>query len=418
MIVVDLIRDTTCSRRWFWRVGLGVLLLECVLNAAIILRVGYTEIDWVAYMQEVAGVFEEGQLDYRQLRGDTGPLVYPAGFVYLYQLLSLLTSGGANVRLAQWVFAALHIAVVATTIAILGIDGRVPPWMLLLLSASKRVHSIYVLRLFNDCWAVLFLLLAVFLFLRQRWNSGCIFFSLAVSVKMSVLLYAPALFLLLVRSLGLLGSFVPLSICAAIQLLLGLPFLLSQPWSYLAGSFDLGRTFQHIWTVNWKFLPEPFFLSPAWSLLSLSLHAVTLLSFAHFRWTAQDGGLWRLMIDNFSARSAPRPIAPRHVAETLFVCNFVGIVFARSLHYQFYSWYFHTLPLLLFIAHPALHSVVAAVVFVVIEICWNTFPSTPISSFLLFASHVLLLAALWSSPVAQSQMGEVDGGRKGHDKKE
>ena len=33
-----------------------------------------TEIDWVAYMQEVEGVLN-GTLDYSQLRGDTGPLV-------------------------------------------------------------------------------------------------------------------------------------------------------------------------------------------------------------------------------------------------------------------------------------------------------------------------------------------------------
>ena len=34
-----------------------------------------TEIDWVAYMQEVEG-FLNGTLDYTQLKGDTGPLVY------------------------------------------------------------------------------------------------------------------------------------------------------------------------------------------------------------------------------------------------------------------------------------------------------------------------------------------------------
>lgn len=42
-----------------------------------------TEIDWVAYMQEVKG-FLDGERNYFNLRGDTGPLVYPAGFLYLY----------------------------------------------------------------------------------------------------------------------------------------------------------------------------------------------------------------------------------------------------------------------------------------------------------------------------------------------
>ena len=37
-----------------------------------------TEIDWVAYMQEVKG-FLNGNFNYMDLKGDTGPLVYPAG---------------------------------------------------------------------------------------------------------------------------------------------------------------------------------------------------------------------------------------------------------------------------------------------------------------------------------------------------
>ena len=32
--------------------------------------------------------------------------------------------------------------------------------------------------------------------------------------------------------------------------------------------------------------------------------------------------------------------------DRLFLCNFIGIMFAKSLHFQFYVWYYHTIPYL------------------------------------------------------------------------
>merc|ERR1711991_367720 len=42
--------------------------------------------DWDAYMEEVYGVFHNHTFDYSKLKGDTGALVYPAGFVWLYTI--------------------------------------------------------------------------------------------------------------------------------------------------------------------------------------------------------------------------------------------------------------------------------------------------------------------------------------------
>ena len=53
---------------------------ELVLCLLIVNVISYTEIDWRAYMDEVGG-FLDGERDYLNLRGDTGPLVYPAGWV-------------------------------------------------------------------------------------------------------------------------------------------------------------------------------------------------------------------------------------------------------------------------------------------------------------------------------------------------
>ena len=62
--------------------GIALLLAEILLNVVIIEKVNYTEIDWVAYMQEVEGVIgTNGTYDYALLKGQTGPLVYPAGIM-------------------------------------------------------------------------------------------------------------------------------------------------------------------------------------------------------------------------------------------------------------------------------------------------------------------------------------------------
>ena len=67
-----------------------------------------TEIDWKAYMEEVKG-FLNGELNYYRLRGGTGPLVYPAGFVYVYSILYYISEQGANILAAQYAFAVLYV---------------------------------------------------------------------------------------------------------------------------------------------------------------------------------------------------------------------------------------------------------------------------------------------------------------------
>lgn len=125
-------------------------------------------------MDEVGG-FLAGERDYHKLQGSTGatgcrvhwlarllltkaplltgPLVYPAGFVYVYSGLKHLTGG--SVAAAQPVFAALYVATLAVVLAVYIRARALPPVALPLLCLSKRLHSLYVLRLFNDCVAML-----------------------------------------------------------------------------------------------------------------------------------------------------------------------------------------------------------------------------------------------------------------------
>lgn len=43
-------------------------------------------------LRQVSG-FLGGERDYGNLKGDTGPLVYPAGFLYVYSAVQNLTGG-------------------------------------------------------------------------------------------------------------------------------------------------------------------------------------------------------------------------------------------------------------------------------------------------------------------------------------
>ena len=182
---------------------------EMLLCTIIVLKRSFTHIDWRAYMQEVEGPMVHGVWDYAQLRGETGPLVYPGGFVVLYASLRLLAGGdGTVVRPVQWAFAGVYAATLGLVAGCYALarPTRVPPWSILLFCASLRLHSIYVLRLFNDCWAMLLFWLATYLLCRGRWKLGCAAYSLAVSIKANVLLTAPGLLLLLLQAVGPRGA--------------------------------------------------------------------------------------------------------------------------------------------------------------------------------------------------------------------
>jgi len=372
------------SPSYAWIAALSLLVLEMFVNIYVIHKVKYTEIDWIAYMQEVEGVVN-GTLDYSKLRGDTGPLVYPAGFVWLFMGLYYITSHGTNVLLAQYIFAMVYIINLALVFRILVRTKKVPPYILAIMSVtSYRIHSIYVLRLFNDPIAVLFLYSAINLFMDSKWSLGSVCFSLAVSIKMNILLYAPALLLAYLAVLGLPGTLVQLTICASLQILIATPFLINFPLQYLIGAFNLGRVFLYEWTVNFRFLPEEIFVSRWFHVFLLLFHVITLLYCSRY-W-------WQYLTVYKKLFNVGVPHCEQLLVLPLFMSNFIGIMFARSLHYQFYVWYYHTLHYLVWTTgYPVKHRLL---LLGLIEMCWNTFPSTVASSGALHLCHFIIFVGL------------------------
>nr|XP_046215433.1 LOW QUALITY PROTEIN: dol-P-Man:Man(5)GlcNAc(2)-PP-Dol alpha-1,3-mannosyltransferase-like [Oncorhynchus gorbuscha] len=370
--------------------------LEIGINIWVIQKVAYTEIDWKAYMDEVEGVIN-GTYDYTQLKGDTGPLVYPAGFVYMFTALYYVTNHGVNIRLAQYLFAVFYLLTLLLVFRIYHRTKKVPPYVFFFVCcASYRIHSIFVLRLFNDPVAMMMLFGAVNFFLGRRWTLGCGLYSLAVSVKMNVLLFAPGLLFLLLSEFGLMRTIPKLSLCAAIQLLLGLPFLMENPIGYMTRAFDLGRQFMFTWTVNWRFLPEWLFLSRYFHLVLLAAHLLALLLFALRRWKRPEESIVELLKEPGKRVLLTQKLTSDQMVLILFTSNFIGMCFSRSLHYQFYVWYFHTLPFLLWSGGvKKLAHLLRVLILGLVELSWNTYPSTIYSSAALHLCHLIMLLSLW-----------------------
>ena len=183
---------------------------------------------------------------------------------------------------------------------------------------------------------------------------------------MNILLYLPGIIFLLIKQLGLLQTLLHLFNMLMMHVIIAYPFLFSHPRSYFAGAFDLSRQFLYKWTVNWRFVPEDIFLSKSFAYGLLLSHLTLLAAFALSRWTTSDGGPIKVLL-----RAILRPFNPAafvlpsgdgmaysrilffrlttsfpEIITILFTCNLIGILCARSLHYQFYSWYAQQAPFL------------------------------------------------------------------------
>ncbi|CAN3372266.1 hypothetical protein DIURU_004199 [Diutina rugosa] len=423
--VKALIYDPRCSRL----VAPLVVVLTSLACKIIIAKVPYTEIDFSTYMQQIAKV-NNGEIDYSEIYGDSGPIVYPAGFIAVYKAIAQLTDGGADIKSAQQIFS--YVLIFTNLLAVLTyVVSYVPPWTIYLLLCSKRIFSIYVLRMFNDCFTTL-AMVAVTLIYQQaayQYNQSSLIsfllaavgmdvYSMAVSIKMNALLYLPAVLLVTYFVVG--QSTLKLLLISAIfpfiQLIMGWNYLVPLlndkyavhiRWNYINNAFDFKRKFLYKWTVNWRFIGEKWFNSDVFAKILLLLHVAVLLWFLLTRFLSpQLTGEPRVKLITQALKGGATPSAvnkyldpvagPRLVMLVFSVTNVVGVMASRSLHYQFLSWYLWQLPFLLWSTGWPMP--VCIVVWVAHEYCWNVFPSTSMSSALLVTILGAILTGVWFNP--------------------
>ncbi|GMF74716.1 unnamed protein product [[Candida] boidinii] len=81
-------------------VGPGLVLVESVILKIIVKQIPYTEIDYSTYMQQIQKV-KDGELIYDNIYGDTGPLVYPAGHIFIYSWMDWFTENMDDIHCGQ-----------------------------------------------------------------------------------------------------------------------------------------------------------------------------------------------------------------------------------------------------------------------------------------------------------------------------
>lgn len=185
--------------------------------------------------------------------------------------------------------------------------------------------------------------------------------SLALGVKLNALLFFPAFALIFVVEQGWRVSMILNSIMVllGIQMVLGWPFLTAAPYSYISMAFNFGRQFEYDQSMNWYMFSRETFEYLQTSTLLPALTVVSLLAMAHYRWLSPPSSMGmasKKILDGPHGLLAILPSYPRQPCswtlrkklQVILECNLIGILFARSLHYQFSLWFLQLVPVLLF----------------------------------------------------------------------
>jgi len=170
--------------------------------------------------------------------------------------------------------------------------------------------------------------------------------------------------------------------------------------SYFSQAFQFNREFLYKWTVNWKMMSEEFFLSRVFSAALLGYHLAATLLFLNDRWLKPSSNNVVHFVRQY-ARHLPearekqisKRVTPTFVMEAVLGSMAVGLLFARSLHYQFFVYIAWATPFLLW--RTGLRPGMIYLVWVIQEMGWLTYPSTAKSSSLVVFCLGIQVLGLW-----------------------
>lgn len=174
--------------------------------------------------------------------------------------------------------------------------------------------------------------------------------------------------------------------------MLAIPFLQTNPVGYLSKAFELSRQFIFKWTVNWRFVGEEIFLSRDFSVGLLVLHASLLIIFS-VSWVKPSGfNMYHFLRNTIEGSQGTVTLSKPFIMTVMLSSLAIGMLCARSLHYQFYAYLAWASPFLLW--RTGLHPILIFVAWAAQEWAWNVYPSTNSSSAVVVLSLALQVLGL------------------------
>lgn len=329
----------------------NVMTIELIKTLLVLILSTYQDDDYYSYIEQ-AQTMRDTTLNYELISGRSGPVAYPALSSYLHYLFlnKNITDDGQYYYPPRVICSLAHLATMFFIVKIYQLAFKHKPEMVniaLLHSFSFIAVQAFSEKIFNDVYVVLFTVIAIYLFQKQQVFLACISVSLALGFKANAMIYFPAVLFLASKARGVWIGCIYVAMIFALQIVYAYPFLEEYGHEYLSRSYNFGRCYGHGHNFFWKFLHPVIIGTEAFNFTLLAIQLGLLLYFLFGRWISFKEsfrlmGVWPLKL---FPKYAPQD--PYYVAEVFFLCNFIGMVCARGVFFQYMLWFWFSLPFLL-----------------------------------------------------------------------
>jgi alpha-1,3-mannosyltransferase len=318
---------------------------------------------------EQVELFRGGERDYTELIGPCGPANYPAGFIYVYWVMQVLT--GQDYRLGQVIHAFLYAFLHYMTLKIfLMIHKKEEVWKLSLFLVFQLYNrNSALLFLFNDIFISITMAICVYLMMKQKLISSMIAYAVSTTIKAGAIIYLPGFLLLITFFQGL--PMVPLLVLILIgaHYLVAWPFLETNASGYWANAFNVSVHYTHGNSASWRFLvpDERAYYHPNKILILRVIMLVLFALFLVFKWTRLSTFFADVRLYPFTVTR--KFVSPRKIALIMASSAVIALFCGPCSHCQFVQWCDFLTPVLFMGADLLVRERV--VLFALIQIFWD-----------------------------------------------